>query len=232
MRSYSTLLGHIMASSGETAGYTEMRRSYRAEADLVALAMQVRASHGGRLPGGIVLDKILHNGHHIGDEILAMNNVTVLISARHPHATVRSIVALGRTIAPDNWMAQPERAGQHFVNRMQQLGELMDRIDNPLVLAADSLIDSTDQTLATLQTSLGLSAPLSASYTIHEYTGQAEYGDTSSYIGTGDVQRDRETYSEMEIAPAIDEQALAAWRTFWVHVGERNARVIGEPPLS
>jgi len=232
MRSYSTLLGHIMASSDETAGYTEMRRSYRAEADLIALAMQVRASHGGRLPGGIVLDKILHGGNHIGDEILAMENVSVLISARHPHATVRSIVALGRTVAPDNWMAQPARAGQHFVNRMKQLGELVDRIEKPLVLAADSLVDDTDDTLTALGKSLGLSTPLSSTYETNQYTGKAEYGDTSAYISSGHIERDRRTYSEIEIAPEIDAQTLAAWHAFWAHVRNGRAQVIGHLPLS
>ena len=230
MRSYSTLLGHLLCSSGEVSGYAEMRRSYRAEADLIALAMQVRASHAGKLHGGIVLDKLLHGGHHIGDEILSMDNVDVLISVRHPRATVRSIVALGRTIGPDNWMAQPDRAGLHFVNRMRQLSELTDRIERPLVLAADSLIGHTDSTLRGLERELGLEKQLSAEYEVHEYTGWAEYGDTSKYIGTGRVQAQRHAYGDITISPEIEAETLGAWKQFWEHLDGDRVHIVGHRP--
>lgn len=229
MRSYSTLLGHLLASSGEVSGYSEMRRSYRAEADLMALAWQVRSSHEGERLGTVVLDKVLHKEHWISDDVLALPNVQVLLSVREPEATLRSIIAMGIGIKPGHWWSQPNSALQHYLTRMQNLKDLSDRIEQPLVLRADGLVEATSTTLLELQQNLGLRKPLTADYGTHAYTGKAEYGDTSDYISSGRVQAARSTHDDIDLGADLIAQAEAAHADFWQHMRSNGATIIGNP---
>src|SRR4051812_40983666 len=61
MRSYSSLLAHVLGSSPEVDGYGETLLRYQLPLDLWRLRRQVRRSTGQPLRGTWLLDKVLHN---------------------------------------------------------------------------------------------------------------------------------------------------------------------------
>lgn len=231
MRSYSSLLGHILAASGEVCGYTEMRRSYRAEADLLALTWQVRSSHGARLRGSVVLDKLLHASHTIDDVVLQKSNVRVLLSVRAPEPTLRSIVAMGIGIDPNHHWSVPQHATEHYVERLDSLVELAQRADRPIVLNADAVVDAPDAVLGPLQHAIGLTTPLQTDYETRSLTGTAEFGDTSTYIRSGSIVTDRDPHDQIQIDPALLEAAVDAHARFWTAMNRLDVEVIGTNPV-
>lgn len=223
MRSYSSLLCHILASSPEVNGYAEMRRSYRAEADLLALAWQVRSTNHGRLTAPVILDKLLHKTHVVSDEIIARDNVTVLISVRSPASTLPSIVAMGRGIDPDHHWASPEHACEHYISRLESLGDLAKRTPRPIVLASDRLVAAPESVLAALSSSLELHEPLQGTFEEQPLTGEAEYGDTSRFIRAGHVVSARPTHDDITIPADWADRAQRAFSDFWSIVDSHDS---------
>lgn len=227
MRSYSSLLSHLLASSGEVCGYAEMRRAYRAEVDLLALAWQVRSTNGARLTGPVVLDKLLHNPYVVTDEVLRLPNVSILVSVRSPMPTIRSIMAMGRDIEPSHFWSSVDNATQYYVDRLAYLADIVERAQNPLVLFSDQLLVETEITLRELQLGLGLREELQESYPLRELTGVAEFGDTSNFIRAGKIVRERSSHEVIDICPTQTEEAHEAFRSFWERVRNNGANVVG-----
>jgi hypothetical protein len=61
MRSYSSVLSHILGSHPQIDGYCETHIRYRWHFDLLRLQRRVRQLTGEPLRGDYVLDKILHD---------------------------------------------------------------------------------------------------------------------------------------------------------------------------
>src|SRR5688572_27511814 len=61
MRSYSSVLSHVLGSHPEIDGYCETHIRYRLSLDVHRLGWKVRALTGEPLSGRFVLDKVLHN---------------------------------------------------------------------------------------------------------------------------------------------------------------------------
>ena len=70
MRSYSSLLCHILGSHPEISGYSETHQSYLGRNDLDRLAKTVREHTGETALNRILLDKVLHNHADIESGIL------------------------------------------------------------------------------------------------------------------------------------------------------------------
>src|SRR5215210_2506560 len=75
MRSYSTLLGHLVGSHPQIAGYTEQHRSYGSFSDLTGLCYGVWRVSDFEVKGDYLFDKLLHDKHTISDEVLARPDV-------------------------------------------------------------------------------------------------------------------------------------------------------------
>lgn len=84
MRSYSSLLCHILGSHPQIAGYAEMHQGSRGRLDLLRLRARACRSLGGKLDGEFVLDKVLHNEYSISDSIINQANSTAVISGQKP----------------------------------------------------------------------------------------------------------------------------------------------------
>ena len=89
MRSYSTLLTHILGSHEEISGYSEINQSYRWWYDLMRLRYKVYLANNNQLSGRFVLDKILHNRRYISDSILNRNDVHIILMLRNPEDTAK-----------------------------------------------------------------------------------------------------------------------------------------------
>src|ERR1700753_1681333 len=86
MRSYSSLLCHILGSHPEIDGYCETHVKYRTRLDLIRLRSRVVKSTAPRLKGVYVLEKVLHNyafTHRIGRSPKTM----AVILVRKPQPT-------------------------------------------------------------------------------------------------------------------------------------------------
>ena len=95
MRSYSSLLAHILGSHEEISGYSEIHQSYRWWYDLMRLRYKVYLANNNQLNGRFVLDKMLHNRSYISDSILNRNDVHIILMLRNPEDTARSIINMG-----------------------------------------------------------------------------------------------------------------------------------------
>ncbi len=102
MRSYSSLLCHILGSHPEIDGYCETHIKYRWYLDLVRLRRRVVKLTGEPLRGRYVLDKVLHD-YPLAASILRSPGARGIVLLRRPKATVRSIMNMGQRYSDVAW---------------------------------------------------------------------------------------------------------------------------------
>jgi hypothetical protein len=94
MRSYSSLLCHILGSHPQIDGYCETHIKYRTRLDLLRLRSRVVKLTGEPLRGRYVLEKMLHN-YAFAPSILRSPRTFALVLVRQPIPAVQSIVNMG-----------------------------------------------------------------------------------------------------------------------------------------
>ena len=194
MRSYSTLLAHLLGSHPEISGYAERSISYRSSLRLYGLRLRMTFSRElGR--ARYVLDKILHDGYVVSHSVLRRRNVVPIILVRSPEPTVASIFGLGALAGAQPWYTDPEAVTGYYERRLARLAEYGAWArDRAILLRSEDFLRDTQLVLARLTEELGLGAPLSTTYRLFERTGQPGYGDPSPHILAGSVvapKRDR-----------------------------------------
>ena len=97
MRSYSSVLSHILGSHPQISGYCETHTKYRTWFDLWKLRWRVRKLTGEALRGDYVLDKVLHD-YPMARSILDSSSTRAIVLIRRPRETVRSIIEMGLTL--------------------------------------------------------------------------------------------------------------------------------------
>ncbi|MBA2242971.1 MAG: sulfotransferase [Chthoniobacterales bacterium] len=207
MRGYTTLLSHILGSHPEISGYTETGRPYRTTRDLLGLRFAT-CHHGNyKKDCTYVLDKILHNKFYISEVILRRNDVSVIFMVREPLSTLRSVVSMPQK----NRQPHTEKeALQHYAERLKMLIEMGGRLrrngKSAFVIRAEDLISKTETVLRQLATFLQLRTPLDEHYSMFNLTGTRRYGDPSSFILEGKIERRRPKHAEIKISdPVLDE---------------------------
>src|SRR3981081_4049252 len=88
MRSYSSLLCHILGSNPAISGYAETHQSYFGSTDLRRLARKVRETKGAERLGPYILDKMLHNGLAIAPNILQRSDIKIIFLIRPAEETI------------------------------------------------------------------------------------------------------------------------------------------------
>jgi hypothetical protein len=203
MRSYSSVLCHILGSHPEIDGYAEMHLRYQGPLDRWRLRLAVSRSLGSRLRGRFVLDKILHSEYGVAPVLLGRSGTYPIFLVRRPEGAVPSIMRLGGRI-PE--YARPAFAVTYYVQRLRELARLAGEAPSRgFFIRSESVISDTRSTLDSVARFLGLEEPLTESYSIFEHTGEPGWGDASSTIRAGRVVRtplDRP-------AAALSEEALA-----------------------
>lgn len=189
MRSYSTLLAHILASNPEIGGHAELGLAYRFGFELVRSRSAVAPEEARRR---FVLDKILHDEFVVRPAVLASERVHPIFLVRRAEPTIASILRMKDPSGPrPAWLRDPERVVAYYVGRLDTLKALAaaTRGDSRAVfLSAERLVERPAQVTASLSRHLGLSQPLSTTYAIFEDTGVWGAGDTSERIRTGRVE--------------------------------------------
>ena len=187
MRSYSTLLTHILGSNPQIAGGREMLQSYRDYSDLVKLQVKCRKWTGELKP--FVLDKILNDQYVVSPEFLKKYDAQVLFTIREPLPAITSIKTLFEQYKKTTY--SEEELVQYYVGRLQTLRTLSDQIKDhtttPLAFHADDVVNHSEETLDFLSQSLKLHTPLCRTYALHQETGKMNEGDPSENIKAGKI---------------------------------------------
>ena len=199
MRSYSSVLSHVLGSHPQVNGYCETHLRYRFSFDLLRLKWRVRRLTGEPLRGRYVLDKILHN-YPVATAILENPRTRAVILLRQPVDVVQSIVHMGRHLDRNEQNSNVANATKYYVERLSQLTWLARAFGKRAAFVeSEALMARTDQALAFLQGFLSLDSPLERRYRSFSKTGKPGYGDPSEMIHSGEIgsRRDqqRPTYS-------------------------------------
>ncbi|MBA2528408.1 MAG: hypothetical protein H0V19_00340 [Euzebyales bacterium] len=212
MRSYSSLLCHILNSHSDMAGYVEMHKAYVSNMDLFDLVWRVRESNGQRLSGRYVVDKLLHNHAEVRENVLVRDDVYTLFTVREPQQTIRSIIAMGLKRQNLDWKSEPPKVVNYYVKRLQRLNEMAAmKKGQSMFLEADRLINDTDASLVALGSFLKLGRPLRSTYDTFEFTGKPRFGDPSRFISSGQIVSERDDYSHIEVPDKLMARAQHAY---------------------
>jgi hypothetical protein len=187
MRSYSSLLCHILGSHPQIDGYCETHVKYRTRFDLLRLRSRVVKLTGEPLRGRYVLDKVLHN-YPLASSILRSPNTLSIVLVRRPVPTVQSIVNMGLHYSDIAWYRDLDAVTRYYEERVAALVRLADELRGRVMfLEAETLLSRTGDVLQSTGRFLQLSEPLQSDYKRFAHTGEGGFGDPSEAITTGRV---------------------------------------------
>ena len=187
MRSYSSLLSHILGSNKDISGYAEIHQSYINWIDFLMLRYNVYQINGRSLKGRFVLDKILHNNCTVSENILRRKNINFIFMLREPESTIKSIINMF-TKSQARWLKDLNSVFDYYKERLTVL-EFYSKIvgKRGLFIDAEYLFIKTEEILYFLYEWLELNEKLTPKYSIFEKTGIQHYGDTSKNIMSGKI---------------------------------------------
>jgi hypothetical protein len=187
MRSYSSLLCHILGSHPQVDGYCETHIKYRTRWDLLRLRWRVSKLSGEPLRGRYLLDKVLHN-YPLATSILRSRNTRAIVLLRRPLPTVQSIVNMGLHYSDISWYRHMDAVATYYEERLARLMLLAESLRGRVIfIEAEHLLSQTAQILQGVTRALELDGPLSADYRRFAHTGERGFGDPSEVISTGRV---------------------------------------------
>jgi hypothetical protein len=187
MRSYSSLLCHILGSHPQIDGYCETHVKYRTRFDLLRLRSRVVKLTGEPLSGRYVLDKVLHN-YPLASSILRSPNTLSIVLVRRPVPTVQSIVNMGLHYSDIAWYRDVDAVARYYEERVAALVRLADELRGRVMfMEAETLLSQTGDVLQNIGRMLELSEPLRSDYKRFAHTGEGGFGDPSETITTGRV---------------------------------------------
>ena len=213
MRSYSSLLAHILGSHPEISGHRERLQSTVTARDLWRWRLAEIAESGE--PGRrFLLDKVLHDEYRVSDGVLARTDVRIVVFVRRPESALRSIDRLGRDLLADARYCDPASNVEYYCGRLETLrGAARRSAVPPIYFDAESIVEDTEALLAGLGRGLGLETPLTPEYSVFPDSGRPLLGDPSRFIRTGHVVRERAEAGgdAPEIPTALLERAQRAY---------------------
>jgi hypothetical protein len=187
MRSYSSLLCHILGSHPQIDGYCETHVKYRTRFDLIRLRSRVVKFTGESLHGRYVLDKMLHN-YPFAASIVRSPHTWAIMLVRRPLPTVQSIVNMGLHYSDVAWYRDVEAVARYYEERLAMLVRLAEKLRGRVIyIEAELLLTRTAEVLQGIGGLLSLSEPLRSDYRRFAHTGEGGFGDPSEAISTGRV---------------------------------------------
>jgi hypothetical protein len=232
LRSYSSLLCHILGSHPQIDGYCETHTRYRWRLDLLRLQHRVRKLTGEPLRGAYVLDQILRD-YPLARGVLEGPRTRAIVLVRRPRPTVRSIIEMGlryEQIVPHRDF---ERAAHYYETRLAALLRLTDALRGRVVfLEAETLLSNTREVLDQLSVFLELDSPLQAEYRVFPHTGEPGFGDPSPAIRRGRVcPETAERRTSLPLPRALSVRLQTAY-DFWCAALRRSCQPITSGGLS
>ncbi|MGV6806964.1 MAG: hypothetical protein ACWA5K_03565 [bacterium] len=207
MRSYSSLLGHIVGTHSEISGFAEAHQSYRNRLDLFRLRYKVSILTREK-PSTYLFDKLLHNNYRVAQQFLRHPRFRVVLTVRRPEATIKSIINMGyehsKTVP---WYRDPQRVLRYYIYRLKRLHQYATGCrGSALYFNAEELVETPQTVLQGLQDFLKLEAPLTEEYQRFGLTGMKGLGDPSEHIQSGRIIQDRPV-PDVEVPPEILDRA-------------------------
>jgi hypothetical protein len=204
MRSYTSLISHILGNNKDISGYAEMHQSYRWSVELIYLDYIVFKANNNCLDGIFVLDKILHNYCIISNRIINKNNVKIVFLLRKPQETLKSIINLGKNVVDYEWFCDVEAVSSYYRKRLQQIAIYGKKAGKKAIyFDAERIISDTDRVLEKLSEKLNLSQPLNKEYGTFKYTGAPDFGDPTDNIKQGKILTHKNKYTDIKLPPGI-----------------------------
>lgn len=212
MRSYSSLLGHILGSNPEINGYAELQLSYETDLDFIRSSLKVYETNGNQLHGKYIFDKILHGHLQVGEVVLNRPHAVAIFCVRDPGDTVRSTVAMAQRRKKPDWKGDVDKVASYYKRRTTQLVDLAKGFSGrSCALEAEHVLTHSTETLDGLTQFLKLKEPLRADYDVFSHTGKPQFGDPGKHIKSGRLVKDRDSHDEVEL-PAGMAAELGAHR--------------------
>lgn len=229
MRSYSSVLSHVLGSHPEITGYAEMHQAYRRPIDFLRLRVRVMRSTEGRLDGRFVLDKVLHDRYPVAAEILDREDVRPIFLVRAPRDAIESIIGMGQDVTNVDWYSDPAAVADYYARRVRTLAQIgRSMASSALFVRAESVLEDTTTVLADITEYLALESPLAPSYTTFAHTGEPGFGDYSDRIRTGRIVSEPRRSDRPAVAEAILDEARAAYDDCLAAVEPRRAAATAE----
>ena len=187
MRSYSSLLCHILGSHPQIDGYCETHVKYRTRLDLLRLRSRVVKLTGEPLRGRYVLEKMLHN-YAFAPSILRSPRTFAIVLVRQPIPAVQSIVNMGLHYGAVAWHRDLDTVVRYYEERLATLVRLADELRGRVMfMEAEALLLRTGDVLHSIGSLLDLNEPLRSDYRRFAHTGEGGFGDPGETITTGRV---------------------------------------------
>lgn len=209
MRSYSSLLSHVLGSHPEIDGYCETHLRYHFPFDVIRLRRRVRKLTGEPLRGRYVLDKILHN-YTMSPAILESRRTRAVFLLRQPADVVQSILYMGTHLDPLQENVDVGHVTSYYMSRLQRLTHLAKVFGRRAALIeSEALLDHTDDTLEFLRDYLELGDLLQRRYRRFAKTGKPSYGDPSPAIHAGEITVRKPTRPHYLVAPSLMSRVMS-----------------------
>jgi hypothetical protein len=211
MRSYSSLLCHILGSHPQINGYCETHIKYRTRWDLLRLRSRVVQLTGEPLRGRYVLDKVLHN-YPLAPGILRNPNTLSIVLVRRPVPTVRSIINMGLRYRHVAWHCDLDSVARYYEERVAALVRLAAQLRGRVMfIEAEALLARTVEVLEHVGSLLKLDEPLRADYRRFEHTGEPGFGDPSEVISLGHVAPVPRRSTEVKLPTSLTDRLEKAY---------------------
>lgn len=200
IRSYSSLLSHILGSHKDINGYSELHYSYLNQFDCIKAKIQVMYTLRSSLDGKYILDKLLHNENQISESFLQNNNVKLIFLLRNPRDTYKSQINLGLQITGLKQHIDPLKVHSYYINRLKMLEQQAKLLNTKKIFVeSEHIINNTDITLEKLQEFLELDSPFTSHYQQFKFSGNQNYGDPSDTIKKGVISTSLKNYKKINI---------------------------------
>ncbi len=217
MRSYSSVLSHILGSHPEICGHSELhcqtltRRGFRN-------AERILAQRQDYAKAKFLYDKLLHNGP-LEAELIESRQVIPLVCVRQPEQTQKSIINMGQLYCQDvirkRKLTDFGQVTEYYVGRVAWLERFVTRYrDSCFVFRSEQLLSDKQSLLDRIQAFLGLNRELHLTYQVFENTGLPGHGDPSPKIRLGTLDEHESEYDEIQIPTQLQRvarQAYDAW---------------------
>jgi len=217
MRSYSSLLSHILGSHPEISGYLEAHLSYSHPNDLLTLKQKVSDATEHQVFGRFVLDKILGRNLKVSDSVLNNERIRVIFLLRNPEDTIKSILNMGINLIGDEdtkwseFLKDVKKICDYYISRLKQIENFSLRLKNKaLFIESEKILDEPEHVFRQIENFLGLKEKLKQDYSTFKYTGLEGKGDPSSTIKKGKITRQKSNY-DFHIPADILAQAQKAY---------------------
>ena len=213
MRAFTSLAGHILGSHPWINGYFEMHISYEDASALDRQYEVLQQYEALKQDSRYLFDKLLHNDYRLNHERLGLTGPKILVSLLEPEQTIKSIVDLFVQKDTEELYASPIEATRYYVERIKTLADFCQTVGHGyMYYDAESFQAAPETLLPKLSSWLELEPPLSEHYHVFSQTGKTGKGDSSLFIHSRKINRNKIDYSHVSIPADALSRAREVYR--------------------